>query len=242
MVIKISMRIRIKKFTVLIKQQKIWSRKWSKRWHMEKDAGYSFLFKFSAFMVTGYSISLKIMFTKKETRSILFYFLFQVYGVLDVQRVAGNFHISVHGLNIYVAQMVSWHFTSILCGIVIPSYIGICQMERLTFTALNFVFLVRNCRSKVMGIYTLLFMGGLVKLYSCLKFRVIIVWYIMKEQSVIFVFTYNNVCKFQTIKCIWLMKLNLRFKQWGNIGIFVNTWTFYRTAWFGHTFLAWKYF
>ena len=30
----------------------------------------------------------------------------QVYGVLDVQRVAGNFHVSVHGLNIYVAQMV----------------------------------------------------------------------------------------------------------------------------------------
>ncbi|RVW98558.1 Endoplasmic reticulum-Golgi intermediate compartment protein 3 [Vitis vinifera] len=33
----------------------------------------------------------------------------RVYGVLDVQRVAGNFHISVHGLNIFVAQMVS-HF------------------------------------------------------------------------------------------------------------------------------------
>ncbi|GLT49012.1 hypothetical protein SLA2020_225980 [Shorea laevis] len=33
----------------------------------------------------------------------------RVYGVLDVQRVAGNFHISVHGLNIYVAQMVSSH-------------------------------------------------------------------------------------------------------------------------------------
>lgn len=31
----------------------------------------------------------------------------QVFGVLDVQRVAGNFHISVHGLNIFVAQMVS---------------------------------------------------------------------------------------------------------------------------------------
>ncbi|KAL0432643.1 UNVERIFIED_CONTAM: Endoplasmic reticulum-Golgi intermediate compartment protein 3 [Sesamum latifolium] len=29
----------------------------------------------------------------------------RVYGVLDVQRVAGNFHISVHGLNIFVAQM-----------------------------------------------------------------------------------------------------------------------------------------
>ncbi|RZS06910.1 hypothetical protein BHM03_00037643 [Ensete ventricosum] len=32
----------------------------------------------------------------------------QVYGVLDVQRVAGNFHISVHGLNIFVAQQVSY--------------------------------------------------------------------------------------------------------------------------------------
>jgi hypothetical protein len=31
----------------------------------------------------------------------------QVYGVLDVQRVAGNFHISVHGLNIFVAEKVS---------------------------------------------------------------------------------------------------------------------------------------
>ncbi|XWS44446.1 hypothetical protein CRYUN_Cryun15aG0045200 [Craigia yunnanensis] len=30
----------------------------------------------------------------------------RVYGELDVQRVAGNFHISVHGLNIYVAQMI----------------------------------------------------------------------------------------------------------------------------------------
>lgn len=30
----------------------------------------------------------------------------RVYGSLDVQRVAGNFHISVHGLNIYVAQMM----------------------------------------------------------------------------------------------------------------------------------------
>ncbi|MED6210575.1 hypothetical protein PIB30_065421 [Stylosanthes scabra] len=30
----------------------------------------------------------------------------RVYGTLDVQRVAGNFHISVHGLNIYVAQMI----------------------------------------------------------------------------------------------------------------------------------------
>lgn len=30
----------------------------------------------------------------------------QVYGVLDVQRVAGNFHISVHGLSIYVAQRI----------------------------------------------------------------------------------------------------------------------------------------
>ncbi|CAI0406743.1 unnamed protein product [Linum tenue] len=30
----------------------------------------------------------------------------RVYGVLDVQRVAGNFHISVHGLNIMVAQMI----------------------------------------------------------------------------------------------------------------------------------------
>ncbi|KAM7507919.1 hypothetical protein LguiA_018372 [Lonicera macranthoides] len=30
----------------------------------------------------------------------------RVYGVLDVQRVAGNFHISVHGLNIFVAQMI----------------------------------------------------------------------------------------------------------------------------------------
>ncbi|XP_027064011.1 uncharacterized protein [Coffea arabica] len=30
----------------------------------------------------------------------------RVYGILDVQRVAGNFHISVHGLNIFVAQMI----------------------------------------------------------------------------------------------------------------------------------------
>ncbi|XP_028549141.1 endoplasmic reticulum-Golgi intermediate compartment protein 3 isoform X2 [Dendrobium catenatum] len=30
----------------------------------------------------------------------------RVFGVLDVQRVAGNFHISVHGLNILVAQQI----------------------------------------------------------------------------------------------------------------------------------------
>ncbi|KAJ0980453.1 hypothetical protein J5N97_008708 [Dioscorea zingiberensis] len=30
----------------------------------------------------------------------------RVYGVLDVQRVAGNFHISVHGLSIFVAQQI----------------------------------------------------------------------------------------------------------------------------------------
>ncbi|KAK1277089.1 Protein disulfide-isomerase 5-4 [Acorus gramineus] len=30
----------------------------------------------------------------------------RVYGVLDVQRVAGNFHISVHGLNILVAERI----------------------------------------------------------------------------------------------------------------------------------------
>ncbi|PPS13361.1 hypothetical protein GOBAR_AA07209 [Gossypium barbadense] len=35
----------------------------------------------------------------------------RVYGVLDVQRVAGNFHISVHALNIYVAQMVNNFFS-----------------------------------------------------------------------------------------------------------------------------------
>lgn len=34
--------------------------------------------------------------------------LSQVYGVLDVQRVAGNFHLSVHGLNIFVAQQVTY--------------------------------------------------------------------------------------------------------------------------------------
>ncbi|XP_068654991.1 uncharacterized protein [Aristolochia californica] len=30
----------------------------------------------------------------------------RVFGVLDVQRVAGNFHISVHGLNIFMAQQI----------------------------------------------------------------------------------------------------------------------------------------
>ncbi|CAN0879735.1 Endoplasmic reticulum-Golgi intermediate compartment protein 3 [Linum grandiflorum] len=30
----------------------------------------------------------------------------RIYGTLDVQRVSGNFHISVHGLNIFVAQMI----------------------------------------------------------------------------------------------------------------------------------------
>ncbi|PKA61981.1 Protein disulfide-isomerase 5-4 [Apostasia shenzhenica] len=30
----------------------------------------------------------------------------RIFGVLDVQRVAGNFHVSVHGLNILVAQQI----------------------------------------------------------------------------------------------------------------------------------------
>ncbi|XP_043690264.1 endoplasmic reticulum-Golgi intermediate compartment protein 3-like [Telopea speciosissima] len=30
----------------------------------------------------------------------------RVFGILNVQRVAGNFHISVHGLNIFVAQQI----------------------------------------------------------------------------------------------------------------------------------------
>ncbi|XP_065015902.1 uncharacterized protein LOC135582508 [Musa acuminata AAA Group] len=30
----------------------------------------------------------------------------RVFGVLDVQRVAGNFHVSVHGLNFFVAQQI----------------------------------------------------------------------------------------------------------------------------------------
>jgi hypothetical protein len=39
----------------------------------------------------------------------------QVYGALDVQRVAGNFHISVHGLNIFVANQVRYSSVLILC-------------------------------------------------------------------------------------------------------------------------------
>ncbi|KAJ0779534.1 hypothetical protein HanPI659440_Chr06g0227581 [Helianthus annuus] len=38
--------------------------------------------------------------------------IWKVYGVLDVQRVAGNFHISVHGLNIFVAQMGLTDYTT----------------------------------------------------------------------------------------------------------------------------------
>jgi hypothetical protein len=30
----------------------------------------------------------------------------QIFGVLDVERVAGNFHFSMHGLSNYVAQQV----------------------------------------------------------------------------------------------------------------------------------------
>ncbi|XP_028064485.1 endoplasmic reticulum-Golgi intermediate compartment protein 3 [Camellia sinensis] len=42
----------------------------------------------------------------------------RVYGVLDVQRVAGNFHISVHGLNIFVAQMVSFFFFTVFLKVI----------------------------------------------------------------------------------------------------------------------------
>ncbi|KAK8672714.1 hypothetical protein V6N13_111078 [Hibiscus sabdariffa] len=55
----------------------------------------------------------------------------RVYGILDVQRVAGNFHISVHGLNIYVAQMIFGGATHVNVSHVIhdlsfgPKYPGI---------------------------------------------------------------------------------------------------------------------
>ncbi|GKV15251.1 hypothetical protein SLEP1_g26048 [Rubroshorea leprosula] len=55
----------------------------------------------------------------------------RVYGVLDVQRVAGNFHISVHGLNIYVAQMIFGGVTQVNVSHIIhdlsfgPKYPGI---------------------------------------------------------------------------------------------------------------------
>lgn len=54
-----------------------------------------------------------------------------VYGSLDVQRVAGNFHISVHGLNIFVAQMIFGGATHVNVSHVIndlsfgPKYPGI---------------------------------------------------------------------------------------------------------------------
>lgn len=35
-----------------------------------------------------------------------FSWLVQIFGVLDVERVAGNFHISMHGLSLYVASEV----------------------------------------------------------------------------------------------------------------------------------------
>ena len=34
----------------------------------------------------------------------------QIFGVLDVARVAGNFHISMHGLSLYVAQKVCFSY------------------------------------------------------------------------------------------------------------------------------------
>lgn len=34
----------------------------------------------------------------------------QIFGVLDVARVAGNFHISMHGLSLYVASQVAFDF------------------------------------------------------------------------------------------------------------------------------------
>lgn len=51
----------------------------------------------------------KIFNCDEVTNESMTSFLLQIYGVLDVQRVAGNFHISVHGLNIFVAQMVRSH-------------------------------------------------------------------------------------------------------------------------------------
>ncbi|KAG1368424.1 endoplasmic reticulum-Golgi intermediate compartment protein 3 [Cocos nucifera] len=55
----------------------------------------------------------------------------RVYGVLDVQRVAGNFHISVHGLSIHVAQQIFDRLKDVNVSHVIhdlsfgPSYPGI---------------------------------------------------------------------------------------------------------------------
>lgn len=70
------------------------------QWLMGKVAGYAFvLFKLYVSKLWPLLVVLPSL--------SLVPCLLQVYGVLDVQRVAGNFHISVHGLNIFVAQMVS---------------------------------------------------------------------------------------------------------------------------------------
>ena len=71
---------------------------------MAKDAEYVFPAVFSAKIWTIMIDFVVVSYCKKL---IMWFILIQVYGVLDVQRVAGNFHISVHGLNIFVAQKVS---------------------------------------------------------------------------------------------------------------------------------------
>jgi hypothetical protein len=55
----------------------------------------------------------------------------RVFGVLDVERVAGNFHVSMHGLSIYVAQQIYDSVTDVNVSHVIhdlsfgPKYPGI---------------------------------------------------------------------------------------------------------------------
>lgn len=78
---------------------------------MVKDVGYAIsCFRMSimcpcSFIQTGLACILSICANDNFFSSHCLFV--QVYGVLDVQRVAGNFHISVHGLNIFVAQQVS---------------------------------------------------------------------------------------------------------------------------------------
>lgn len=102
MMVKIIMSIQKKKFTYkpLMNPLKILSRRWRRQLKMGKDAGY----KFYCYCIMNHLFGIFF----PPWKNLTFFFLLQVYGVLDVQRVAGNFHVSVHGLNIYVAQMVGY--------------------------------------------------------------------------------------------------------------------------------------
>lgn len=158
MMVRIITRNQMKRLMAmaLMRLQRKWLRTWSKHWQMKKAVGYLcpyFEFFCIHFHLIKCGSSLKgdkswvagSFCSKYAIANSLPWHFFQVYGVLDVQRVAGNFHISVHGLNIFVAQMVMpllhfpflWHWSLVFCQLYMLDFIFILDLSLIDFVKPN---------------------------------------------------------------------------------------------------------